>query len=117
MAMAHHELPPGPIPTLETLDAKLTHAIIVLEVVSHRVDRFDDRITVLEGVEKRLRDLSARMSGTALKLTAARAVSMIAPAPRWLAVVGAGAFLGGLVGSLAWQWLHAASAAASVLGH
>ena len=107
--MIHSEIPDPPA-TLETVNAKLNHLITVVEVLAKQVERVDDQIVSVEKTEKRMMTITRNLSNATLQLSAARIAAAILPAPRAMLVMSTGAFLGGLVGSVAWQWLHAASA-------
>jgi hypothetical protein len=104
----HSPLPPEPPPSIELVHARLNHAIVVLEVVASRMETWDDRIEHVSRQERALSSLARRLGSAALKLSAARLVQPV----RSLAAMSVGAFLGGMAGSLVWQWMHAAGALA-----
>jgi hypothetical protein len=106
-------LPPDPKPTIETVGARLDHAITVIEVMASRVESMDDllesRLTRLTERERALASLASRLASAALSMSMAR----VMPKGRWLVATSVGAFAGGVVGSMVWQWVHAAAALAS----
>ena len=97
-------------PTIETVAARLDHAITVIEVMASRVESMDahweHRLAGVTVRERALSDLARRLGGAAFSIAAAR----IIPKGRWLLATSLGAFTGGIVGAMVWQWLHAASA-------
>jgi hypothetical protein len=90
----------------------MDRAITVIEVVARRVesmdDRWEERIDRLAERERALSTLARRLGSAALSMSAAR----IMPRVRWLLATSLGAFTGGIVGSMLWQWVHATSALA-----
>lgn len=106
-------LPPDPKPTIETMSARLDHMITVVEVMAARVesmdDRWENRVTRLTERERALSSLASRLGSAALSMSMAR----VMPKARWLVATSIGAFAGGVVGSMVWQWLHAAVALAA----
>ena len=79
---------------LDQLTAKQEHLIVVVETRKTLVERFDDRLARAETLEKTL-------GTTAFKLAAARAMTGLPAA----------AFAGAVAGlTVAWMFLHAASA-------
>lgn len=109
----HSPLPPPPEPTIELLSGRLDHAITVIEVMASRVESMDDRwehrVDRLMERERALSSLARRLGSAALSMSMAR----IMPKARWLLATSVGAFIGGVVGSTVWQWLHAGFAMAS----
>lgn len=99
--------------SLDTVAAKLDHAITVIELTAERVRRIDDAHIETARVEKSMRSIALRLSATALALSAARVTAAVAPTGRAVLVTVAGAFAGGFVGSLLWQLWHAGPALAS----
>lgn len=93
---------------MESVSARLDHAITVIEVMASRVDAWDDRIEHVTKQERALSALARRLGSAALSLSAAR----LLPQARWLVATSFGAFVGGVVGSIVWQWAHAAAALA-----
>jgi len=108
----HSPLPPGPVPTIETISARLDHCITVIEVMASRVesmdDRWDTRVSELTKRERALSSLATRLGTTGLRLSAAS----LMPKGRWVVATSLGAFVGGIFGAMIWQLLHAASALA-----
>jgi hypothetical protein len=106
-------LPPDPKPTLETLGGRLDHLITVVELMSARVESMDDswegRVSRLTERERALSSLASRLASAALSMSGAR----LMPRARWLVATSVGAFAGGVVGSMVWQWAHAAAALAA----
>lgn len=105
---AHSPLPPEPTPSIDLVHARLNHAIVVLEVLASRVERWDDKIEKVSQQERALTLLAQRLGSAALRLSAAR----IMPAAPSFATMLGGTFLGGMVGSFVWQLVHAAMASA-----
>ena len=112
--MATHSPLPPPMPaTLEAVDGKLTHLITVAEVTAQRVERLEDGHERVLHVERNLRGLAERLSSAALRMSARIALAAAIPPARTVVLTTAGAFAGGLVGTLAWHILHAAQALAA----
>jgi hypothetical protein len=101
-------LPPEPLPSLEILQGRLSHAIVVMELLTSRVERWDDKIEKVSQQERALTLLAQRLGSAALRLSAAR----IMPTAPSFAVMLGGTFFGGMVGSFVWQLVHAAMASA-----
>ena len=99
--------------TLEILDGKLTHLVTVAEVTAQRVERLEDEQERARRVERSLRGLTERVSAAALRMSARLALAAAIPPFRTVALMTAGAFAGGVVGTFLWQALHAASAIAA----
>ena len=115
MVSAHSPLPP-PLPaTLETISGRLDHAITVIELTAQQVQKLDDARMETARVEASMRKIALKLSASAMSLSAARVVAAMALPARSIAVMAAGAFGGGFVGSILWQMLHAHSAMAGVL--
>lgn len=110
--MPHSPLPEEPPPTLELMNAKLTHLITVTEVVRDRVDSWDRRVEEVHAAKRALQSIAQRLSRAALELAFARIVQRL-PSPWMAAATVTAAFLGGLAGTVAWQWLHAGAALAA----
>jgi len=100
------------VPTLDTVSARLDHVITVVEIMAGRVEsihsHWEGRMDGLMKRERALSTLARRLGSAAFSMAAAR----IIPKGRWLLATSLGAFVGGVVGAMAWQWLHAASALA-----
>jgi hypothetical protein len=109
----HSPLPPAPVPTIESVSARLDHAITVIEVMASRVDSIDERwehrMDRLVDRERAMSMLARRLGSAAISISAAR----IMPRARWLLATTLSAFAGGVVGAVVWQWAHAATAMAS----
>lgn len=108
----HSPLPPPPLPSIELLTARLDHIVTVIEVMADRVesidDRWENRMDRLMAREQAMSHLARRLGSAALSMSAAR----LMPTFRWLFATSLGAFAGGIVGAVVWQWVHAASALA-----
>jgi hypothetical protein len=99
--------------TLETVDGKLTHLVTVAEVTAQRVERLEDSYERILGVERSLRGLAERVSSAALRMSARLALAAAIPPFHNVALVTVGAFAGGLVGTVLWHAIHAATAVAA----
>jgi hypothetical protein len=113
MTTPHSPLPPTMPVSLETMSAKLDHAVLVIELMAGQVRRIDDARVETERVERSMRSIALRLTKTAMTMSAARVAAAIAPTGRAVLVTVAGSFAGGFVGSLLWQFWHAGSALAS----
>jgi hypothetical protein len=101
MTSTHSPLPPPMPATLETIGARLDHAITVLELTADRVQRLEDGRMQAEQVEASMRKIALRLSASALALSASRAVGTL----RAASLMVAGGFLGGFTGELVWRVL------------
>jgi hypothetical protein len=101
MTSPHSPLPPPMPASLETIGARLDHAITVLELTAVRVQRLEDGRVRSEQVEASMRTIAHRLSAAALAMSVSRAVGTL----RAAAIMGAGAFLGGFTGELVWRVL------------
>jgi hypothetical protein len=106
-------LPPEPAASLDLVNGKLSHLITVAEVTAQRVQRLEDEQERTRATERTLRRLVERTSGAALQLSAALALKTVLPGARTLVLTTAGAFAGGLVGTLLWQALHVGASLAA----
>jgi hypothetical protein len=103
------------VATLEGVNGKLDHLITVTEVTAARVRRLEDGHVETARVEASMRGIAMRLSATSMAIGAARVASAVALPARSLAVMAAGSFGGGFVGSILWQLLHSHTAMAGVL--
>lgn len=110
MTATHSPLPPPMPVTLDTIAAKLDHAVLVLDLMGRQVQRLDDTSVETARVEKSMRQIALRLSSAAMAMSAARVAAALAPTGLRLVVTAGGAFVGGLTGSILWQLWHVSSA-------
>ena len=101
--------------TLDLISGKLDHAITVIELTADRVRSLEDGRIRAERVETSMQDIARRLSAAGIAMATARAVAAVAVPTRALTAMAAGAFAGGFLGTLAWQFAHAHTALAGVL--
>ena len=101
--------------TMETIDAKLSHAITLVELTARDVESLRDAHVRYERNVASMRGLALRLSAAGVAMATARAVQAVAMPSRALAALAGGAFAGGFLGTILWQLVHAHAALAGVL--
>lgn len=113
MSTSHSPLPPTMPATLDTVSAKLDHVITIAELTANRVEQVDARVVQVERAGESMRKVALRLSAASIALATSRAIAAVAAPTRSLAVMAAGAFAGGFIGTILWQLTHAHTALAS----
>ena len=111
----HSPLPPPMSATLDTIAGKLDHAITVIELTCDRVRQLEDGRIKAERVEASMRGIAMRLSAAGVAMSVARAAAAVAVPTRALAIMAAGSFAGGFLGTVLWQLVHTRVALAGVL--
>lgn len=111
----HSPLPPLMSATMETIDAKLSHAITLVELTARDVESLRDAHVRYERNVASMRGLALRLSAAGVAMATARAVQAVAMPSKTIAAMAAGAFAGGFLGTVLWQILHAHTAFAGLL--
>jgi len=97
--------------TLESLFARQTHVIVVME----RIERdWSTKLDELVAQERKLRGIAGRLSETTMKLFAAKALAATMPTPVRIVSLFAGAAVGSFVSVWVWFALYAHTVFAAV---
>lgn len=97
--------------TLETIYARQSHAISVIENLSGSVEKLDkewaSKLREIDEERKQLVEISTRLSETAMKLITARAILQVVPTASRLLTLLFGATVGAFCGAFTatWMWL------------
>ena len=97
---------------MESIAGRLDHVITVVDLMARQVQALEDDRARAAATERAMRRIAMRLSAAGISMATARAFAAIAAPSRILAATAAGAFAGGLVGTMLWQIWHASAALA-----